>query len=125
MPAGRSDVWVRPIRDLIDTDKRASGSQTAVHEHTTDRRSVSGLRPDPDRSVVMAVSKSMQELHRVALELARMSHDVERARRVTVQMAETPWTRDPRRHGRDRPITGGGQREELSSAELSSSPGRQ
>lgn len=73
----------------------------------------------------MAVSKSMQELHRVALELERMSYDVDRARRVTVQMAETPWTRDPRRHGPERPITGAGEREELSSAELSSSADRQ
>ncbi len=53
----------------------------------------------------MAGSKSMQELHRAALELERTSYGLDRVRAVTVRMAETPWTRDPRRQA-PRPIPG-------------------
>ena len=55
----------------------------------------------------MAVSRSMLELHRVALELEKRAYGLDRPRRVTVQMAETPWTMDPRRQARDQARTGG------------------
>ena len=100
---GRADQQVRPIRDHTDTDKRSPWLQTPAHEHITHCRSVSGLRPSARRGVVMAVSKSMLELHRVAQELEKRSYGLDRPRRVTVQMAETPWTMDPRRHAQDRP----------------------